>query len=469
MVLMAGFTGPVDLVSVIDAQHYFKSRQIAMKPEKLLELAAKSPTGAKEEIAQLLAIRWLGAHPAAVKKIENAREILRQIADGTKGKDKLGFASDYARLALARVDGKPAVLANLPADSVRTEALKWFPKGSTIFGSMDLRPPKGVMAEPSDVYRRLLAKEMPERAKAETYDFAEKAGNLRIDRASFAIIPGKDSDEETRLYFRFTGKGRPQGLADFFAQLGSGGGQVKKQKGPGGEAIIRIDIPRGSGPGLALIGDTDLLMCGFADKRGQPNNTVVVDEVLHVMAGKQASVLKGPYANTLKSTSSGVSGLAIGDLPERWSKELTGRGSPFRAFPQHFHVKMTRNAKGTKIGFTGSAANAKDAKAFVDSVQTLKQQAIEGLDKLPEFAKSKIDKKTIKALQAALKSIKVESRDALLTGSATISYAAAKAGMEMIPWLFLTRRAARPIGVPSKRMPRSQESNLTSRDRRNEP
>src|SRR5262249_405194 len=214
---------------------------------------------------------------------------------------------------------------------------------------------------------------------------------------------------------------------DYFSQPVFREAQVKNLKGPGGEAIIRIDDQQGKGPGLAFIGDTDLLMCGFAGKGGQANRAVV-DEVLQVMAGKQASVLKGPYANTLKSTSSRASGLLIGDLPERWRKELTGRGSPFQGFPQHFHVKVTHNPKGMKIDFTGSAANAKEAKAFADSVQTLKQQAIDGLNKLPEFLKNKIDQKTIASLQTSLKSIKVEAKDALLTGRATISTAAAKAG-----------------------------------------
>jgi hypothetical protein len=72
--LSVGTTGSTDLVSVIDAQSYFKSRDIEVKPEKMLELAGKTPTDAKEEIAQLLAIRWLGEHPGEVKKTK-ARKV----------------------------------------------------------------------------------------------------------------------------------------------------------------------------------------------------------------------------------------------------------------------------------------------------------------------------------------------------------------------------------------------------------
>jgi hypothetical protein len=323
-------------------------------------------------------------------------------------------------------------LDHLLADSVRSDALQWFPKKSTIFGSIDARPPKGVTPQSNDTLRRMFAKELRDRDKSEMYAFAEKVGNFRIDRVSFAIIPDANQDDLTRAYIRVTGKGNPKRLADFLSQQFRGA-KVKKQNGPSGEAITIIDH-QDEQPAIALIGDTDMLACGITSKEGRGKQGTILDQALQVMAGKKDNLVKGPYGRTLKSAPARASGLLIGDLPERWTK-VTGRGSPFQGFPQHFNVTMTRNAKGMKVRVTGSAANAKEAKAFVDSVHKLKQQGIDGLNKLPEMVK--IEKKTIESMKAALKSIRMEAQDALLTGGVTISNETAKAGVEMMKWLFM--------------------------------
>jgi hypothetical protein len=439
MLMVLGNNGSTDLVSALDAPGYFQSRNIEVKADKMLELAGKAPTGGKEAVAQLLAIRWLGEHPNAVKASKNAREVLRQIAAGKKGKDAQGFAGDYARLALARLDGKTLPPAHLPADGVRGEGLQWFPKQSTIFGCFDFRPPKGVVPGPDDLIRRLLAKEMPKRAKEEMYHFVDKVGNVRIDRVSFAVVADPNQDSQTRLFIRLTGKGDRKRLATVIQQgmrpKGGQGPDVKEKKAPNGEPMTILDA-KSEEPVYAFVGDTDMLICGFPDGREQGKQGLVLEQALQVMAGKEGSIAKGPYANTLKTTPKRTNGLLIGALPDRWHKGITEtRGSPFRGFPQHFNVTLRRNAKGVRIDFTGSASNAKEAKAFVDSAQQLKQQGLEGLKKVNEFVK--VDAKIIASLQTALKSIKMENRDALLTGGAAISNDAVKATMEMMRYVLV--------------------------------
>jgi hypothetical protein len=89
-----GGNGAKDFVSLLDAPQYFKSRGIEMKVEKMLELAGKTPADGKEQVQQLLAIRWLGEHADTIKKTGNARETLQAIADGKEAKDRHGFAAD---------------------------------------------------------------------------------------------------------------------------------------------------------------------------------------------------------------------------------------------------------------------------------------------------------------------------------------------------------------------------------------
>jgi hypothetical protein len=200
-----------------------------------------------------------------------------------------------------------------------------------------------------------------------------------------------------------------------------------------------VNTKRG-GPALAIVGDTELIMAGYPGAHGpeQPAKDVeVVEEALQVMAGKKPSIGKGSYAGTLKNSPAQAVGLAVGNLPQKWRQEMTGRGSPFRGFPQDFNVTVTRTAKGASVNFTGAAATAGEAKAFVESVNTLKQQAAEGLKKLPPIIK--LSAKSVDAMQTALKSIKVEAQDALLTGSATIPDEAIRATGEIMKLAFVAQ------------------------------
>jgi hypothetical protein len=443
LVLVAlGSSGSTDLVSMVDGPAYFKSRGIEVKADKMLELAGKTPTGGKEVVAQLLAIRWLGEHPAAAKKLANGRDLLTQIAEGKKGKDARGFASDYARMALARINGKSVTLQTLQRNSVRADALQWFPKQSTLFGSFDFRPPKGAIGaeDPGEGLRKMIAKEMRPRGREEMYSFVDRVGNIRVNRVSFAVVPDMNQDAETKVFIRLTGRGDRKRLVDFLAKE-MRAVQVKEKKGPGGEAITILDV-KGREPFLAIVGNNDLLVCGFPSAQGK--NDVVLDEALQVRAGKQTSIVKGPFAGALRNSAPMANGLVIGDLPERWRKEITsGRRSPFKGFPQHVHIILTRQATGVRVRFTGSAENAKDAKAFADSVLELKRQGLEGLKKAPDVLKPK----AVEAFKTALKSIKMEARDTLLTGSATISNEAVKATTETVPLLFLRSSSKRPRPV----------------------
>src|ERR1700693_5319530 len=79
--IVSGGSGSLELVSMIDAEAYFKVREIAVSAEQLEAVASKDPTDGKKQIAQLLAIDWLGSHP---KEGKTARATLQQIGQGNK-------------------------------------------------------------------------------------------------------------------------------------------------------------------------------------------------------------------------------------------------------------------------------------------------------------------------------------------------------------------------------------------------
>src|SRR6516164_3829283 len=107
---------PTDLVAFVDPADYFASRRVEVGAGKLLELASGSPTDAKGTFQQLLAIRWLGENRDRLGEHQEAvRRALGRLAEGPDG-----FARDQARLALARLDGRPPpALHAAPKDSLR--------------------------------------------------------------------------------------------------------------------------------------------------------------------------------------------------------------------------------------------------------------------------------------------------------------------------------------------------------------
>ena len=131
---------PVELAQLIDPADYFAPRNIEVKPENLLTVATKAPADAKESFNQLLAIRWLGDNK---DNLGSNKDAVR------KGLAKLAVAENetvrqYARAALARIDGKVAPARSIPKNSVRLQALEWFPTEVTLAAALDLRAPPGL-------------------------------------------------------------------------------------------------------------------------------------------------------------------------------------------------------------------------------------------------------------------------------------------------------------------------------------
>lgn len=440
--LMLAGTGnmPHDVVSVIDADDYFRSRQIAVKVADLVPLAEKEPKDGKAQIAQLLALRWLGEHPDQVKKDAKAREALEQIAAGKKGQDPVGFAREYAQEALALVEGKPAPKPTpLPEDSVRGDALKWFPNDAAFFGAIDLRPAGEVKSTKGKPLFSRLLKIIPPREREEMYKFVDGVGNIRLDRVSFAYSPNPAERQKGRIYIRYTGLADRKGLAEFI-KSNLRDSNLEYRKGPKGEVITVIHSPKNP-PAFAFIGDTDLIMAGYD---GNADAIEVVDDALDVRAGKKPSLVTGPFADKLKKVPALASGLIMGDLPEDIRRDLTRSDSPFKAAPRSFDVYMTRD-KELDIHFHATMADQADAKAFAESVDQLKKTAVAGLKALPP--QIKIKPESLDLLTKTLEAIKAEPKDSSVTGGVQIPdkvFAVLEDLMEMSMGIFMGEKAPKP-------------------------
>jgi hypothetical protein len=278
-----------DLVSWIDADDYFKTRGVEVTAARMREVAARElAVEALAPVNRLLAIRWLGENAEAVKNDRQARRVLERIAAGDRARDPQGFARDYARRALARLDGKPDPVPTVPDDSLRADALAWFPEKAVLVGGFDFRPPPGLDLPADPSLRALLAGSLSDRARKELYALAEVLGNVRVDRISFALMP-PPKECKARAFIRITGLLERKRLLDFI-RADRPEARVKQEQGPRGELITLISTGP-EGPAAALVGDTDLLIAatGFlasGSEQGKLDPVEVLRKALRVRAGR---------------------------------------------------------------------------------------------------------------------------------------------------------------------------------------
>jgi hypothetical protein len=429
MMLAAGNMGN-DLVTIIDAKAYFQARQIQVTPDKLAELATKDPVDGKTQLAQLLALRQLGEDAAEVKKAKNYQEILKkveEVADGKKAQDPQGFAAEYARLTLATLRGDKLTSApgrSLPENSVRQDALTWFPASVKLVAAMDYRPEGPPAPEAGKAIREMFAQFMlPEIVREEFYKGIEKIGNVRVDRFAIAYTDDPKNPRNGRIYMRLTGKGDHKRLAALFKEM-SPQMVVKEQKGFRGQKVTLLSEPNSHSPGIALVGETDLIVAGIEGRKGdkEANPLVEVEEMLAVRAGKEKSVVTGPLAESLKKISPKAVAMAIGELPEEMRAGLTQGPQAFRVFPKTVFAQMLRKKDSLYVHWKSSLDNADDAKRFVEDVARLKKL---GIDEIKQAQKNlppglPIPPKTFENLTKILESVKAEAKDTAVSGSITV-------------------------------------------------
>ncbi len=413
VLLLAGSAGlPAnDLVSLIQAEDYFKVRNVAVSAEKMVELAGKDPTDGKTQVQQLLAIRWLGDHAAETKKADGARELLQQLAGGKKAQDPHGFAKDHALQALARLDGNSIPpLARMPDKSLRSDSLAWFPADATLVAAHDLRAGSKTNDKVLTEIRKLLARAIPDRERGPLCDVIESIGNFRFDRASAAFkIDDKGSAEH--VYIRMSGAADAKRIIDFIAATSKGRVKPETKKGPGGEEVTFISRDDMC---YAFIGNNELLFVGGPKVT---NAAGLIDDVLAVKGGQKKSVALGPLGALLGAAPDDARILSAGDLPESFRKELTGEKSPLRTTPKSFVFYATGEDKLT-LTLSGALKDKEEADAFAESAVGLKQMGLKGLDNLPPG--EKLPKEIVNRFKKTLQGLKIAADGSTVTAKVTV-------------------------------------------------
>ncbi len=419
LAILLMFTGGrSDLLNFVEPDHYFQSRNVPLNVQKMAELAVQSPNDPKAQVQQLLALRWLEENAEKVKKTHNFQAIhdkIEKIAQGQLAQDLQGFAKGYAQYTLVAFGDKikipPLVV---PENSVRQDALRWFPQGATFAAVLDFRMDYSMGRKRIDAVRDQIFGMMPPDSREEFYQNLEKMGNLQMDRIAFAFQEENDRNN-SRIFIRMTGKGNHEWFVDFLVKMAPDM-KIEKQKAFRGKKISILQSGKGP-PVFAVIGDQELIMAGF-ERSFDKNHRTVLDEILDVRAGKKMSLLTGPLAKTLKSVSAKAQGIGVGEIPRELREELSRR--PFQVVPKTILAQV--QMAGTKINLSLQAEldNAKDAKTFAEDVEKLKKMGLDALKNPPPLpANLPLPAKFYDHCRDALKSLKVEAQgnSATVTGS----------------------------------------------------
>jgi hypothetical protein len=436
--LLAGKGGaPPDVVTLIDADDYFRARHITASADRVEALARTEPADGPRAVAQLLAIRWLGDH-----RIEPARETLMRIVGGQLAQDKYGFARDYARHALARLDGQPLPQAPAAGKDLR-EALGWFPGDATAILALDLRTawaekpftlqhmgvfPSGGRTEPPFVLGPAL---LLGPHKEEFYRWAERFGNVEIDRVVAATLPPARPDRPGRWVLRLTGRGNWQGLIDYLQQdepfsspardrdansppVGCGDAAGTRfslrrwERGPDGEPISVLRSAE-RGVTLAVVGDADVILAdGGGDQAG---DLEAVEQVLRARAGRPGGIARGPLTADLEQIPDDAAAFWVGQVPEDRRQALTEKDG-WPAAPRRVVAFATADGGGeTNLHFRLRMDTPEQARALADTIHGWRQGW------MADVAKLRPDRSAEVVLRA-VESVTAEAQGASVSGEA---------------------------------------------------
>jgi hypothetical protein len=405
LALMSGGINSADLVDLVQPTHYFQYRQWEPSVDKMADLAGEDPKDAKGQIAQLTCLRYLVDETAALKKsprYAEHRKALEAIAQGNKAQDSLGFAKDYANRVLLKLDNKKPEAAKLRP--VREHALDWFPANATLAGAIDLQHARHAGAG-NDPIKELL-KLMPEREKKQMYEFIEKSGNIRVERAAFAWVEGTGK-RDGKIFARFTGKGNQDWMVAAFNMIDEGRGrmQIKVTKDAKGTRITLME-PQ-NGPVIMLVGNTDLLVVGYEGHNRQQDD--LVTEVLDARSKKKASATSGPLKDRLAKIPDKAVALLVGEAPDEMKREL---GRVFDPMPTKVTAFVERAQQGLDVHVDTSAANAEDAGKLVRKIGELRKEGIKGLkDEMQQPQRPGRPPIPFQALINVLETLQVQSKD----------------------------------------------------------
>jgi hypothetical protein len=308
---------------------------------------------------------------------------------------------------------------------------------------------RGVAGDGGRALRAALGKYVPPEAKTHLYEVADKFGNVRINRIAFASTQDPQAKTEARFYLRVTGKWDRERVLSAIREKHA---DVKLEQPEGGRGrVTLVHFPATErGPGLAIVGSTDLLVGVFERRGPRVDNEEIVTQMLLIRAGREKSVLEGSLAKDLKVVVARSGGFVVGRLPPDLRANLTQGKGAFRALPEAFFLKV-RQAKGlTQIRLEADLGSAAEARRFAEDVARMKGKMRGGLDKIPEEVRRKLPPGGAVALRKMVASLDARATGKMVRGGVDVSPEAARVMVELGGLYFTLRQPPEPEPKPAR-------------------
>ncbi|MBX9679083.1 MAG: hypothetical protein K2X38_09995 [Gemmataceae bacterium] len=402
ILLLSGGTAG-DIASMLPTEAYLKHRQIESDVDSLMAWATKEPSDPKTQLAQLVAMRRIGEQGDAFSKSPKAadhRQTLARIAEGKLAADKTGFAAIQAAKTLAAIDGKKLPESKMPAD-IAEQAWTYFPKNSVMAGFAEVRAEQAVDAEAKVI--QAVMKSLTDRERGEMFAALEMVGNMRIDRAAFAVM----EDGDTMSIIRITGKANPE----WILKAGFRGKDKGTTKLKNGVEVHFVGLDN-VGSMAAIVGDSDFLLVNATTDRNK-NRLQAAKALLEKMledAGKD-NPANTTFKEDLKSIPKNAVAAIVGRLPEEAKKGLGDKA------PESMRVFATRSPQGLGLDGQATMASPDAAKVMAEMALMLRKQALDGVAQMQGIQMPGMN---IGAITATLQSMQVQGNGARLSGQVLI-------------------------------------------------
>jgi hypothetical protein len=422
-----------DLVSFVPTDAYLQSRRIPVNVKNLLDLAMAEPKDGKTQIRQLVALRALAEKPELSKKERD--EVLRTVAKIAKGeiaRDRLGFSQEYARRTLRALGGKVAPAKEAPPADLRAEALGWFPADTTLVGFIGGLPREEAAGDPGARFRELLTRRVRPRSFDEFFTLAERVGNVRVDRIGIAAAQEDKAGARSWVYVRVTGKWDRERLVAVFEtgieKIGLPAGVAATRTAAKGTPVTTLQGPLG----LALVGDTDLLVVFRGDDTEFKTDQKALRHILAVRAGTETSLLEGALLPRLPDISRETVALFVGDF----GAAVRAAGERFQLpTPKSVRLVAVRSGGGISVRLQAGLANADEADTYVDVALAQRKTKLGELEDL-EFqfkAYRTLPREGFASIRKSLERAQLRSDGAVVKGAVAIS----SEGSRILFWLMM--------------------------------
>jgi hypothetical protein len=368
--LLLGQTGPAsDLLWIIDADQYFVDQSIKPDARAMLELGGRQPRDAQSEVAQLLAIRWLGEHHAV-----DAIPLLRKLVEQRPDSPFAVFARDYARQALALMDNRIESASGRSWQDLRS-SLRWFPREMTFALAFDLTARWATKPCQSQAFQWVVDAFLKDAgSQIALARFANNVGNIRIERIALSQTSTKEGSQSDTM-IRVTGQWHRDRLSRYLAIL--------TESPPFWERRVSAGVPvtlyvLGQGCIVALIGDQDLVLVNYWSPE---KSLMALQHLLAAREGKAPGILAGPLAASLRADCRDADGIVVGRVPRELGDEMSQGLGPIKVVPDELTVRF-RVKNDIHVDFQARMKNAQDAAAAVEQVASYRIEQMAALRKL---------------------------------------------------------------------------------------